>query len=255
MRATTITLKHDPNFVAAKKKDAVSRRAEELVGSSKVYLTEGTLKAVCQPVNSRDQRVVCPHGLEGLRGPSAEHGLSRRFQCGRVLTTLTVATQIIEVYAKPQELNEEDTTVRFTIMIMMLIFLLGFMCGCWSAGRCCRMAHAAGPEAAETTTTRPRANRGARPAPTATAAAAAAEVDEPDFEPDLQEPLLPTAPPTRPTTTTRFPQSIWVTPSGSQYHVIRNCSGLNAASSAAQKFACCACIAEVDGDGLRRRAR
>ena len=28
---------------------------------------------------------------------------------------MKVATQIIEVYAKPQELNEEDTTVRFTI--------------------------------------------------------------------------------------------------------------------------------------------
>ena len=224
LRATTITLKHDPNFVAAKKKDAVARRAEELVGSSKVYLTENALK-----------------------------------QCGRVMTTLTVATQILEVYAKPsQELKEEDNTVKFTIMVMTTIFLLGFMFGCWCACRCCRTVHAASP-AAETTTTRARAKREARPAPTA--AAAAAEVDEPDFEPDLQEPLLQTAPPTRtrttptPTPPTRFPQSIWVTQHGAQYHVVRGCTGLNSATSASQKFACCTCIAEVDGDGLRRRAR
>ena len=126
--------------------------------------------------------------------------------------TLTVATQILEDYAKPtQELKEEDNTVKFTIMVMTTIFLLGFMFGCWCACRCCRTVHAASP-AAETTTTRARAKREARPAPTA--AAAAAEVDEPVFEPDLQEPLLQTAPPTRtrttptPTPPTRFPQHL-----------------------------------------------
>ena len=43
LRAATICLKHDPNFVAAKKKDAASRRTAELVGSSKVYLIEECL--------------------------------------------------------------------------------------------------------------------------------------------------------------------------------------------------------------------
>ena len=155
LRATTITLKHDPQFVAAKKKDAVSRRAEELVGSSKVYL----------------------------------------------ITTVTIATQIIEVYAKPtRKPKEEDDTLKFTIMVMMTIFLLGFLFGCWFARRCCRTK-------------------------------------------------------TTPSPPTRFPQSIWTTTTGSQYHVDTACGGLGSARTATQKFACCTCITTVDGDGTRRRAR
>ena len=94
LRATTICLKHDPNFVAAKKKDAVSRRAAELVGSAKVYLIEESLPSRWfDGLLQQDNRPRNYNCLQA-RGQTKERGQTKY---GRALTTLTVATQIIEV--------------------------------------------------------------------------------------------------------------------------------------------------------------
>jgi hypothetical protein len=73
--------------------------------------------------------------------------------------------------------------------------------------------------------------------------------------PPTEPPATPMPPP--PTTTEHrlYPQSIWVSQRGTQYHLSRGCTGLAAAASASEKHACLACIGFVDGDGTRRRAR
>ena len=254
MRATTICLKHDPNFVAAKKKDANARRAEELVGSQKtqVYMTTA-LEPRHPPDNCMYNGLVCPYGRIGLRGSKratrGEAGVPRQ-----LMMTMMVATQFIKGDAMQKQVLEENDTETFTIMVMMIIFLLGFIAGCCCSRCCQKTARAAGPTETPPTRTRPRPTRAS------SSAAAATLEEEPDQEPTLREPLLQTAepttiPPPPPMANTRYPQTIWVTRHGSQYHVMRSCTGLNAATTASQKYACNTCISEVDGDGLRRRAQ
>ncbi len=152
------------------------------------------------------------------------------------MTTLLVATQLVEGYAKPtQKLKEEDNTVTFTMVVMTTIFLVGFMLGCWCA---CRCRHTANPAAAR---------------PTPTVAAATTQTDEQDSETELPTSTRP--PPTPRQPRTRYSQSIWVIQSGRQYRVNGRCTGLNGSTTASQKFVRCTCIDQVDGDGLRRRAR
>jgi hypothetical protein len=250
LRATTITLKHDPNFVAAKKKDAVSRRAAELVGSSKVYMIEEVVPSRWfDGLLLQDNRPLDYNSL-GARGQTNERGPMKK----RALTTLTVATQILKAYAQPVELEEETSNVKFTIMVMMLLFVLGFVAGCCCAYRCCRTAEAA---------TRRTGRPSRAPSSSAAAAADVPIPEEPEPEQDLHAPLLPPTeppatpmpPPPTPTEHRLYPQSIWVSQRGTQYHLARGCTGLAAAASASEKHACLACIGFVDGDGTRRRAR
>jgi hypothetical protein len=137
---------------------------------------------------------------------------------------------------------------------MMLLFVLGFVAGCCCAYRCCRTAEAA---------TRRTGRPSRAPSSSAAAAADVPIPEEPEPEQDLHAPLLPPTeppatpmpPPPTPTEHRLYPQSIWVSQRGTQYHLARGCTGLAAAASASEKHACLACIGFVDGDGTRRRAR
>ena len=126
-----------------------------------------------------------------------------------MMMTLTVATQSMEADAV-KELDEEDNT-KFTLVVMAVIFLLGFLTGVCCTLRGCHTAHAA-----------------ERPRPTRVSTATATDADEP--EPELRQPLLTTeettTPPPPAVGGTRCPQSIYVSGRGTQYHVRRNCTGL-----------------------------
>ena len=125
---------------------------------------------------------------------------------------------------------------------VVVLYLLGVCCACRF-----RTAEAMGP----------------RPRPTTSSAAAATE--------EQREPLL-----TRTSTTTEgsgaaaasasagtepteperlYPQMIYVTPAGTQYHIDGNCTGMARAKSIQTRYACLACIPAVDGDGTRHRSR
>ena len=166
------------------------------------------------------------------------------------LAFLIAATQVMPtVSVKDEELELEEAAPIMSIWTLILIvFTLGFLLGVCCACRC-RTAAAMGP----------------RPRPTTSSYAAAAATEE------QREPLL-----TRTTTTTEgsgaaaasasagtepteperlYPQVIYVTPAGTQYHIDEHCTGLARAKSIQTKYACLACISAVDGDGTRHRSR
>jgi hypothetical protein len=270
LRATTICLRHDPDFVAAKKKDATVRRAEELKGASKakIYMIETALRDDLNPPTFAYYGLACPYGFRGLRraksrarvdGQSSMQGRTDQVHLIQTdgagyrrytLAFLIAATQVMPtVSVKDEELELEEAAPIMSIWTLILIvFTLGFLLGVCCACRC-RTAAAMGP----------------RPRPTTSSSAAAAATEE------QREPLL-----TRTSTTTEgsgaaaasasagtvpteperlYPQMIYVTPAGTQYHIDGNCTGMARAKSIQTRYACLACIPAVDGDGTRHRSR
>ena len=167
------------------------------------------------------------------------HCSSARNAAGRATSTLIAligSSQLRElqgqvvVYAEKQE-DSVNKDTKALIILVAVVFALGFALGCCSAFRCCRIARAGGPSDGE------GGQKGkARPAKASSSAAAAATEDEVEgFQdlPDLIEPLLPpTSPsPTPPPPSSRYPQSIWVSPKGTQYHILGSRTGLTGAAS------------------------
>jgi hypothetical protein len=154
-------------------------------------------------------------------------------QALRSNVVMSKAQEMSETTNSEKEIDGSDN-MKFTMIVMMLIFIAGVLAGCLL--QCCwrRLRWQAVVQLRRDYEVR---------APPRVAPAAPRRT------------TTTTASQTTPMTGTERPQKIYVTTYGSQYHTRSDCGGLGKATTKAEKFACLTCIEQVDGDGLRQRAR
>ena len=221
-------LKFDPMFVAAKKR--TNKQKEDY---------EKELDAAKEHDGQAFTLDEQPAVKVTTMAKADRHFATMPNSAAKIVSILTAAH--LTKAAKGQDLKEEDNSVKFTLMIMTLIFLAGVVAGCML--QCCwrKLRFQAVVQLRRDYAPRQRAS--------------------PPLPPQLPQLPIPrttiatqTEPPP-PMAIAPRPQKIYVTSYGSQYHTVSSCGGLGSATTLSEKIACITCIEQVDGDGTRRRAR